>query len=175
METQSTLVMTILGHDRPGLVDALADTVARHGGNWLESRMSHMGGQFAGILRVQVPRDRQDALIQSLQALGPRGLTVVIHSEPPAEPAAPGRQVLLEVVGHDRPGIVRQISKALAERHVNVEELNTECGSAPMSGEMLFKARARVRLPDSCDQASLRADLEKIAADLVVELTLAEV
>lgn len=167
--------MTILGQDRPGLVEAVAGIVSQHSGNWLESRMSHLGGQFAGILRVRVPGDRREALVASLQALGPRGLTVVVHAEPGTEASAAGKQVALEVVGHDRPGIVRQISQALAARQVNVEELNTECVSAPMSGEMLFQARARVLLPPSCDMESLRADLEKIASDLVVELKLAEV
>jgi glycine cleavage system regulatory protein len=172
---ETTLVMTILGQDRPGLVEAVAGIVSRHGGNWLESRMSRLGGQFAGILRVRAPEDRREALVASLQSLGPQGLTVVIYAESGTEPGAAGKQAALEVMGHDRPGIVRQISQALTARKVNVEELNTECVSAPMSGEMLFQARARVLLPASCDLESLRADLEKIASDLVVELKLAEV
>ena len=172
---QTTLVMTLLGNDRPGLVDSVADLVAEHDGNWLESRMSRLGGQFAGILRVEIPGERQEALIESLKTLGPKGLTVTVHAGRPAQESSEIKEVLLEVVGHDHPGIVRQITKALAAHHVNVEELDTECASAPMSGEMLFQASARVRLPETCDLKSLRDDLEKIAADLVVELTLAEV
>src|SRR4051812_3506563 len=45
-EMQIPLVMTIIGPDRPGLVELLASLVAEHGGNWLESRMSHLAGQF---------------------------------------------------------------------------------------------------------------------------------
>ena len=88
-------------------------------------------------------------------------------------PASP-RQSVLEIVGQDRPGIVREISHALASFGVNVEELHTECASAAMSGETMFKARARLSIPESCDTAQVRQQLEKIAADLIVEISLAE-
>ena len=77
---QGSLVMTVIGRDRPGLVDSLAGIVAEQGGNWLESRMSHLGGHFAGILRVQIPTDKETALLRSLKALEREGLTVVVHS-----------------------------------------------------------------------------------------------
>ena len=51
------LVLTLIGPDRPGLVEAVAQPIAANGGNWLESRMAHLGGKFAGILRVDVPAD----------------------------------------------------------------------------------------------------------------------
>ena len=63
------LVLTVIGDDKPGLVEMLADTVARHSGNWLESNMSHLAGKFAGILRVSVADAHADALIQDLQKL----------------------------------------------------------------------------------------------------------
>lgn len=171
---QRMLVMTVIGADRPGLVDSVAGLVAEHGGNWLESRMSRLGGQFAGILRVEVPAEREPALVAALGGLSARGLTVVIHSDQPNPAAETARLNLLEVVGHDRPGIVSQISHALASYGVNVEELETERASAAMSGEMLFKARARLSLPPSCNAAEVRQALEKIAEDLIVDISLAE-
>ena len=169
---QRMLVMTIIGQDRPGLVDSVAVLVAAHGGNWLESRMSRLGGQFAGILRVEVPAEHEAALVAELNKLEARGLTVVVHADQPARVTAPARQSLLEIVGQDRPGIVREISHALAGFGVNLEELETECASAAMSGETLFKARARLSIPESCDTAQVRQQLEKIAADLIVEISL---
>ena len=168
---QHSLVMTVIGKDRPGLVESVASIVAEHGGNWLESRMSRLGGQFAGIVHVEVPSDREQALAKALNALDARGLTVVVHSEKP-HAAVARRTNILEIVGQDRPGIVRQISHTLAEAGVNVEELHTECASAAMSGETLFKARAVLSIPDSCEIAKLRQNLEKIAADLIVEISL---
>jgi glycine cleavage system regulatory protein len=169
---QNLLVMTVIGEDRPGLVDAVAGLVAEHGGNWLESRMSRLGGQFAGILRVEVPAEKEPALVAELKKLESRGLTVVVHPDQPHTLTGPVRQNVLEIVGQDRPGIVREISHALASFGVNVEELHTECASAAMSGETLFKARARLSLPASCNVAEVRQRLERIAADLIVEISL---
>jgi glycine cleavage system regulatory protein len=166
------LVMTIIGPDRPGLVDLVASIVADHGGNWLESRMSHLGGHFAGILRIQAPAENEPALSRSLREL--EGLTVVVHPDQPETPARAPITAVLEILGQDRPGIVRQISRALAAFGVNVEELHTECVSAPMSGESMFKAEAKLHLPAQRDAAGLRAALEQIAADLLVDITFAE-
>lgn len=172
---QRMLVMTIIGPDRPGLVESVAHLVKGHQGNWLESRMSRLGGQFAGILRVEVPAERETALLEALGELKREGLTIVAHPDQPQPGAGRARTKVLELVGQDRPGIVSLISHALAQRGVNVEELHTECVSAAMSGETLFKARARLSLPETCNVSDLRDELEKIAADLIVEISLEEV
>jgi len=168
------LVMTIIGPDRPGLVDSVAALVTEHQGNWLESRMSRMGGFFAGILRVELPSAKRAQLIASLESLKSKGLTVVVHPDETLVASPSGQTVQLEVVGHDRPGIVRQISQQLAAYGVNVEELNTECASAAMSGETLFKARARLSVPETCNMDELRRRLERIAEDLIFDITFEE-
>ncbi len=169
---QIPLVMTVIGHDRPGLVEMVARMVAEHGGNWLESRMCRLGGEFAGILRIHVPADKQQPLPQALTSLSVQGLQVVVQADPAAPAVVLQPMALLEIVGQDRPGIVREISRVLAGKGGNVEELSPECGSAPMSGETLFKATARLQIPPTCDSATLRQELEKIAADLFVDVTL---
>jgi glycine cleavage system regulatory protein len=168
------LVLTLIGPDRPGLVESVADVVVSHGGNWLESRMAHLAGKFAGILRVEIPDDKAEALLAALTELDTRGLKVV--GEPSAEAGHPtaGRSLDLELVGLDRPGIVREISQLLANSGANVEELSTDRTSAPMSGEMLFLAKARVRLPSDADLGTMRAALERLASDLMVEIRLVE-
>jgi glycine cleavage system regulatory protein len=171
---QASLVMTIIGPDRPGLVDLVAGIVADHGGNWLESRMSHLGGHFAGILRIQLPGEGEAALTQALRGLQPQGLTIVVHPDRPEAAARVPITASLEIMGQDRPGIVRQISRALAAFGVNVEELHTECVSAPMSGESMFKAVAQLHLPAERGVAELRQALEQIAADLLVDISFAE-
>ena len=102
------------------------------------------------------------------------GLNVVVQPGEPVALSIAGRQTKLELVGSDRPGIVREITSALARANVNVEEFFSEVVSAPMSGETLFKATARLQLPDRCDVAALKKDLEKIAADLFVDVSLAD-
>jgi glycine cleavage system regulatory protein len=164
------LVLTVMGEDQPGLVEALAAAIAVHDGNWLESRMAHLAGKFAGILRVSVPRPRAEELLRALAALEGRGLRVL--AEPGAPAAARSLPVTLELVGADHPGIVRDVSTLLARRHVNVEELHTECTTAPVTGEALFRARAALQLPPGLSVEGLRRDLEGVANDLMVDLTL---
>jgi len=175
----ATLVMTVIGADRPGLVQMVAARVADHGGNWLESRMCRLGGQFAGILRVEVPAERRDELVDKLRHLEVDGLNVVIHAESGVtareSEAQKGTLVLVELVGTDRPGILRSVSGVFAAHGVNVEELESERINAPMDGSVLFQARATVYLPTTVKLGALRTDLEKIAADLMVDLKLVPV
>jgi glycine cleavage system regulatory protein len=170
---RSQLVLTLIGRDRPGLVEALSAQVAKHGGNWEESRMAHLAGKFAGILRVSVPANAASALAQALAGLEREGLRIVVESsEPPADAKTAGRRIRLELVGDDRAGIVRDISRALATRGVNVDELHTRCEDAPMGGGQLFRAEALLRAPAEVAIDDLRAQLEGLADDLMVELTL---
>lgn len=166
--------MTIIGPDRPGLVELISSLVAEHGGNWLESRMSHLGGHFAGILHIHVPSEKEKALVAALQAIDPRELNIVVHRGNLTATDCDKNLSMLEIVGQDRPGIVRQISQALAEYGVNVEELHTECSSAPMSGETLFKARVKLHIPASSKRSELQKQLEKIAQDLMVDFSFQE-
>jgi glycine cleavage system regulatory protein len=168
------LVLTLIGPDRPGLVEAVAEVVTAHGGNWMESRMAHLVGNFAGILHIEVSADKAAALQAALAELDSRGLKVVGEPSGEAGAATTGRTLDLELVGLDRPGIVREISQLLASSGANVEELSTDRTSAPMSGEMLFRAKARVRLPSNADLASLRTALERLASDLMIEIRLVE-
>ena len=168
----STLVMTLIGADRPGLVQLVTACVADNGGNWLESRMGHLGGQFAGIVRLEVPAARADQLARALQKLEASGLRIVLHAERNPPPKTAGAWASLSLVGQDQPGILRSISTVLATHRVNVEELASECVSAPMGGGTLFQARATVLIPAKTDLGAVRADLEKIAGDLMVDITL---
>ncbi len=165
----TSFVMTILGSDRPGLVESVAEVVAARGGNWVESRMAHLAGQFAGVVRVEVAADRAEELREALVNLD--GISVSLEEDATAQ-SAPGQTVILELVGPDRAGIVREISHALRANGINVEELETACTSAPMSGERLFKASAKLGVSGSAALEKLRQDLEEIANQLTLEIDL---
>ena len=167
-----SLVMTVVGLDRPGLVESLAQTVAAHSGSWLESRMSRLEGRFAGILRASVPEGEATALTTALGALSSEGLVVVVEDSALQPGVEEFRSLRLELVGSDCRGIVRDISHTLAIRGINVDELETECRSAPMSGEALFSATALLRVPLSVSVSELQGDLERIANDLMVDISL---
>ncbi|EXF46760.1 glycine cleavage system regulatory protein [Pseudomonas sp. BAY1663] len=165
------LVLTVIAEDQPGLVERLAQCIADHGGNWLESRMSRMAGQFAGILRVAVPAPAHAELSAALQGLQAQGIRVLLaHSG--AEPETNWQEIQLELVGNDRPGIVRDITRLLAEHGINLESLDTDVLPAPMSSEPLFRAEARLAVPSELSLELLQQRLETLADDLMVELRL---
>jgi glycine cleavage system regulatory protein len=167
----SYLILTVIGDDRPGLVGELAAAISAHQGNWLESSMSHLAGKFAGIVKVSVPAAAAAALQAALGALN--GLKVTAESSADAAPLG-GRRLKLALVGHDRIGIVREVSLVLARHAVNVEDLSTHTSSAPMSAEILFHANAELLAGPDLDARALAAELERISDDLMVDITLDE-
>jgi glycine cleavage system regulatory protein len=168
----TSLVLTVIGPDKPGLVERLSNTVLTHEGNWLESGLSRLGGKFAGIVLVDVPEAQVTPLTEALQALAGAGLKVAVeHSDEPSA-TTDFQPLTLELIGHDKPGIVRDISTALANRKINVEHLDTELVSGSMSAELLFKAQASLLAPPDVDIDDLQDALEGIASDLMVDITL---
>ena len=169
----NSFILTIAGQDRPGLVERVAGVLAAHGGNWLESRLIQLGGYFAGVVRVEVPAAGQAALEKDLAALAADGLTVA--AVPAAGfAAAPVREVRVDVTGLDHPGIVSQISAAVAHAGLNVEEFTSEVVSAPMSGEPLFTATMRLTGSPSGDLTAFIAALETLSEELMVEISLTQ-
>jgi glycine cleavage system regulatory protein len=171
----ATLVLTVIGDDHAGLVRALSGVIADHGGNWERSHMSQLAGKFAGIVMITVADEDAGALVLDLKPLEERGLLDITAtlSTPPRPPAEVTR-LTLELVGLDQPGIVRDISDALAIRAVSIEELETETSSAPMDGGILFKARAVLVLPDDLSAEALTDVLEDLALQLMVDIELSE-
>jgi glycine cleavage system regulatory protein len=169
----TSLVVTVIGNDRPGIVDRVSEVVLAADANWEESRMARLAGKFAGILRISVPAANAEALTSGLVGLSRDGLTVVVESSGEA-PAEPFRTVRLELVGNDHPGIIRDIARVLAQHQVNIEELETGVAGAPMTGEQLFRARAQLRLPAAVTTDWLRGRLEALAGELMVDVALDE-
>jgi len=165
-----SLVLTLLGADRPGLVESLASLVKEHNGNWEESRMCRLGGQFAGIVQITIPDDSLSRWQSAIRSLQQSGLQVLVAEDTAATEPTTGPTAVFEIIGNDQPGIIQQITAALTKHRVNVNDLSSECSSAPWSGDPLFKARAEVQIPQDCEISKLRNDLELIAADLMVDI-----
>ena len=165
------LVITVFAPDKAGQVERIAQCIAEHGGNWLESRMSRMAGQFAGILRVGVPAEAHDELIAALHGLAPDGIRVLI-AESGIEQSCTWKPIAMDLVGNDRPGIVRDITRVLTEQGVNLERLVTDVRPAPMSNEPLFHAEAILAVPLTLSLEVLQSRLETLADELMVGLEL---
>ena len=167
----ATLVLTVIGDDHAGLVRALSGVIADHGGNWETSRMAHLAGKFAGIVMVTVADEGTADLIRDLEPLETRGLLdITAELTSPKPRTASETRLRLELVGLDQPGIVRDISDALASRNVNIEELETETSNAPMDGGTLFKAQAVLVLPTGLSAEHHTDVLEELAVQLMVDI-----
>ncbi|MEM7256809.1 MAG: ACT domain-containing protein [Pseudomonadota bacterium] len=167
---KSTFVMTVIGPDRPGIVNQLSNILTQHNANWHASRMANLVGEFAGILHASVDQKNYQTLVQDLQSLKSSDLDVLVRLTNQSSDAKPGyRLVTLDVVGTDREGIVKDITQALTGFDINVEELTTECTEAAMSSDPLFKAQAQLSVGDSVDLDQVESALEQIANDLMLE------
>lgn len=169
-ERMTTLVLTIVGDDRAGLVAAVAEVIDAHGGNWENSQLAELAGAFAGIVEVSVAPDRADALREALSQI--EGLvTVAVPGRGQATDASPARRVSFEVLGNDHPGIVRELSSTLSAQGVSIERMTSETRDAPQAGGRLFDAAITAVVPSSVDIAELVAELERLAHELQVDVT----
>lgn len=169
----TSYIITFIGDDRPGLVEQLSSVIESNGGNWHESRLSQLGGKFAGLVLVTLPADNAQTLESGLKNLSASGLSVRVTATGATTTApAPGRDITLTVIGPDRLGIVREVSRALSERDINVVEMDSHVQSAPMSAEMIFSARIDARIPQATDLDDLHDSLEEIANHMTVEIEL---
>ena len=169
----TSLVITAIGADKPGIVEAISDVGQRFGASWAGSRMANLAGQFAGMVQFEVAETNVSALEDALRALETRGLRIAIARGQGATPKQPGRIVHLDLVGHDRPGIVHELSENLAALGVSIEELHTQVASAAMAGGALFKVHARLAVPPSLRDEELKRALESLANEMMVELEVA--
>ena len=166
-----SFIVTLVGEDRPGLVSALAERAAANGANWLDSTMAHLAGKFAGIVRLDVAEADADRLEAALRALSSAGLSLSVERGASGA-AASGAVIRMELLAHDRPGIVRDISAVLAQHGASIERMDSACESGSFSGEAMFRAELELRVPAGVSPAALQAALEALANELMVDLKL---
>ena len=168
---KTSVILSAVGGDRPGLTQGLAEAVFAAGGNWLESNLSHLGGKYAGAVLVELDAARLGELEQAVQALNTGGLFVSIASAGQAPPIA-GKPLWFELVGQDRPGIVHEVTAVLARLGVNIEDFATRTDMGSWSAERLFRATARLTVPEGTSPDDVRAALEAISGEIMVDFTL---
>lgn len=170
---KQSIVISVLGNDSPGLVEALSKIIVAHDGEWVESRMASLAGKFAGILRVDLPQQHVEAFQEALSSADKLGLSVIFeqsnHAENPAE-----NVFHIELIGQDQPGIIHRISSELAKLTASVDELHTEVVEASMSGESLFKVDMTLHVSSEVNSAEIREVLEALANELIVDIDLIE-
>ncbi|WP_293675754.1 ACT domain-containing protein [uncultured Phenylobacterium sp.] len=165
----SSVILSVIGSDRPGLTEALAGAVLSAGGNWLESHLSRLGGLYVGSVLVALESDSVDRLLAAVRAVDAQGLEVRVA--PAVEvPGAVGETLQFSLVGQDRPGIVRQVTAVLSGLDVNIETFETRISAEPHSGGQLFHMEAQLRLPAGLRADAVQAALEEISGEIMVDI-----
>lgn len=164
------IILSVAGSDRPGLTQSLAEAVLASGGNWLESHLSRLGGTYVGSVLVSLDPANLPTLESRIHAVDATGLRVSIV---PAgdEPDSQGQPLWIELVGQDRPGIVREVATVLSGLGVNIEELSTDTENSAWSGELLFRMNALVVVPPQTSADEVQTALEAISGEIMVDFT----
>ncbi|MEO6716820.1 MAG: ACT domain-containing protein [Novosphingobium sp.] len=165
---KTKVILSAAGSDRPGLTRSLAEAVLAAGGNWLESHLSRLGGRYVGSVLVEVDAARMAEFEAAIRSVDASGLSVSLV-EAGDEPAAAGELLRLELVGQDRPGIVREVTAVLAELGVNIEDFSTSTENGAWSGERLFRAIARLNVPPCTTSDQVRSALEALSGEIMVD------
>lgn len=166
------VILTVVGSDRPGLTRAIAEAVYAAGGNWLESHLSRLGGKYVGSVLVELPRARLGELETAARAIDAVGLKIEILPAAGEPTSHGGHSLGIEIVGQDRPGIVREVTTVLAGLDVNIEDFTTSIEGSAWSGAPLFRARAKLLIPAELSTDQVRAALERISGEIMVDFSL---
>jgi len=166
----NSIVLTIIADDHPGIIQTVSTVLTHHDGNWTQSSMSSLAGQFAGILLASVPQENTEACLAELQGLKSSGLRIIANVSSEVASAEKASTYVLDLVGNDHPGIVHDITTLLAKHKISVQEFETRVESASMGGGELFKATAQLLIPETTDIDLLEMELEDLANDLMVTI-----
>ena len=163
------LIITAIGSDRPGIVSELSGIITTHGGNVEESRMSRLGSDFAIIMLVSVSTDWEESLEVALQSINDLTISTKLTQ---IQEIGDNKKYKIDLNGADNEGIVKVLSKYLAEKSINVLEMETHISHAPISGTPLFNLNASVSVPNDVEETVIQSDLSQIAQKLGVEIQL---
>jgi glycine cleavage system regulatory protein len=167
----TSLVLTFMGRDKPGLANAISETIAAAGGNWMESRMARLADKFAGIVLVSVPEPNVADLSAALRSLDDAGLRITVELSGAAPPETGSKILELNLVAQDRPGIVRDVTQALSQLGANIEAFSSGIESAPFTGETMFRATARIRVAEDITPDEVQVTLEQLPDEIIVDFT----
>ncbi|TVP01961.1 glycine cleavage system transcriptional repressor [Shewanella algae] len=158
-------LITLQVPDRKGLVEQIAHSVSRHGGNWLDSELRHIDGIFAAILLLEVPSEHWDDLLDALECIDGMALT----SARAGQQQKYIKRLSFNLVAYDRPGLVLDISNRINALGINIEQFSSKFETAGHTGIALFRATISLGLTDPMQEERLTESLYSIGDDLVLD------
>lgn len=164
------LVISALGHDRPGIVKDLTRPISDSGGNILDSRMTILGGEFAILMMVEGGWEIIAKLESQLPTLQERlKLTIVSRRTDPQQPQGQAMPYTVNVVSLDHPGIVNQLAEFFSGRNINIQDLYTDSYNAAHTGTPMFTATLIVNIPGNLSIAQLREEFFTFCDNLNID------
>ncbi|HKZ17203.1 MAG TPA: ACT domain-containing protein [Geobacteraceae bacterium] len=177
-ESSVHFAVTIIGKDRPGIVAGAAEVLFQFGCNIEDSSCTILGGEFAMILIVSHEKPFSKAkLLEDFRSFGEKmSLSVFVRTLSSDEVhyhAPVGELCMVSVYGSDRPGIVLRVTKELAERNININDLNTKLVGT--SEQPVYVMMLEAVLPDGVEIEEVEKMLEKLKKELNVEISVRSV
>jgi len=161
------LIISAFGADKPGIVSHLTGAITTHGGNIEESRMMKLGSDFTTMILVSVSAEWRESLTVALGGIQELQISIQKTSPFRMDPTIP--QCEIHLSGADNEGLVHKVSERLAEKGINIEEMETGTENAPISGTILFTMTARVSHFE-LDITRLENDMNELADKLAVRI-----
>jgi glycine cleavage system transcriptional repressor len=164
-------VISLVGDDRNGLVDKVAEAIKRGRGNLEDSRMAVLGAEFAMMMLCSAGAEQAAALQAELRKTAEElELLITVKPTSPRQHNLDSVPMTLSVRGMDHEGIVHEFVRHLVDHGISVEHLDSQVVNAPYSGVPLFEMQVQLRAPASVSLASLRKLLTKVADELNVDV-----
>lgn len=171
---QEYLVISAIGEDKPGIINALSKIATQYHCNILDTRMAVLGGEFALLMMISgQPADLESATPVLEASATQQGLTTIFKRTRPRPPRASSRPYRVEVVAIDQPGIVTEIAGFFSSRDMNIEEMETGTYAAAHTGTPMFSLEMTINIPSTvaiaglkdafiafCDERNLDATIE---------------
>jgi glycine cleavage system transcriptional repressor len=169
---RKSLVLTLTGADRVGLVDDISKLLLEYDGNVESSRMARLGGEFAVLMMVTAPEDKFEVMREAVRALRDEGFKVTTRETQrgASQKFSGWLPYRVTVYGADHEGIIHNISHYMAEQGINIESMETGMTPAPWSGTMLFTMNAIVLAPPHLSGTEWREDLAEVGDKLNVDI-----
>jgi len=166
------VVLSAMGPDKPGIVNQLSRFLYDAGANLEDSRMAVLGEQFAVILLASGEHGLEAKLRPRIADIeGHTGLTVSMKTSGARQSSQPGMPCEVTAIALDHPGIVHNISHAVARRGANIESLESSSAPAPLTGSPLFTLRMVCSLPEAVRFGVFKTELEEVGVELGVDVT----
>jgi len=161
------LVISAVGEDQPGIVNALSEKILESGCNIIDTRMTVLGGEFAILMMVSGSWNTVAKLESSMSSLEKQlNLTIIAKQTEPRDQSSKKIPYMIEVVAMDHPGIVNNVAEFFSSRNINIEDLSTGSYSAAHTGTTMFTMHMVISIPAESHLGDLREHFTEFCDNL---------